>query len=148
MSELDALLATLRSLRTTALDKLAGLSEEEARRSTVPSGTNLAGLIQHLTFVEAKWIEQIVGGRKPSRGRRSMQVDPSESLRTLRANYRAAWETSDKIIREVGDPAAPITYQGKARNLRWAILAVISETAQHAGHADIIREQLDGKTGR
>jgi hypothetical protein len=148
MSELDALLATLRSLRTTALDKLAGLSEEEARHSTVPSGTNLAGLIQHLTFVEAKWIEQIVGGRKPSRGKRSMIVDPSVSLREIRADYRAAWDTSDAIIREVGDPAAPITYQGKTRDLRWAILAVISETAQHAGHADIIREQLDGKTGR
>ncbi len=148
MSELDALLATLHSLRTSALDKLAGLSEEDARRSTVPSGTNVAGLIQHLTFVEAKWIEQIVGGRKPSRGQRSMQVDPSVSLRTLRADYRAAWETSDAIIRELGDPGAPIMYKGKARDLRWAILAVIGETAQHTGHADIIREQLDGKTGR
>jgi hypothetical protein len=148
MSELDALLATLQGLRTSALDKLAGLSEEDARRSTVPSGTNLAGLIQHLTFVEAKWIEQIVAGRKPSRGQRSMLVDASVSLRTLRADYRAAWETSDTIIREVGDPAAPITYKGKTRDLRWAILAVITETAQHAGHADIIREQIDGKTGR
>lgn len=148
MSELDALLATLHSLRTSALDRLAGLSEEDARRSTVPSGTNLAGLVQHLTFVEAKWIEQIVGGRKPSRGKRSMLVDPSVSLRTLRADYRAAWDTSDAIIRELGDPAAPITYQGKTRDLRWAILAVIGETAQHTGHADIIREQLDGKTGR
>ncbi|MFC7625222.1 DinB family protein [Microlunatus sp. GCM10028923] len=148
MSELDALLATLHSLRTSALDRLAGLSEEDARRSTVPSGTNLAGLVQHLTFVEAKWIEQIVGGRKPSRGKRSMLVDPSVSLRALRADYRAAWDTSDAIIRELGDPAAPITYQGKTRDLRWAILAVIGETAQHTGHADIIREQLDGKTGR
>ncbi len=148
MSELDALLATLHSLRTSALDKLAGLSEEDARRSTVPSGTNLAGLIQHLTFVEAKWIEQIVGGRKPSRGRRSMQVDPTVSLRTLRADYRAACEASDVIIREIGDPATPLTYKGKTHDLRWAILAVIGETAQHTGHADIIREQLDGKTGR
>src|SRR6188472_3912521 len=75
--ELDALLSTLSSLRASALGKLSGLSEDDARRSTVPSGTNLAGLIQHLTFVEAKWIEQIVAGRKPSRGKRSMQVDPS-----------------------------------------------------------------------
>ncbi|WP_152365655.1 DinB family protein [Microlunatus speluncae] len=148
MSELDALLATLHGLRTSALDKLAGLSEADARRSTVPSGTNLAGLIQHLTFVEAKWIEQIVAGRKPSRGKRSMQVDPVVSLRALRADYRAACEASDVIIREIGDPTAPLTHNGKTRDLRWAILAVITETAQHTGHADIIREQLDGKTGR
>ncbi len=72
-AELDTLLATLGSLRASVLDKLAGLSEEDARRSTVPSGTNLAGLVQHLTFVESKWFEQIVAGGRASRGKRSMQ---------------------------------------------------------------------------
>jgi Protein of unknown function (DUF664) len=147
-SELDALLATLHSLRASALGKLSGLSEEDARRSTVPSGTNLAGLLQHLTFVESKWIEQIVAGRKQSRGKRSMQVDPATSLTALRTDYRAACDTSDTIIRELGDPDAPVTHNGKTRDLRWAIFAVISETSRHAGHADIIREQIDGKTGR
>jgi Protein of unknown function (DUF664) len=147
-TELDALLATLHSLRASALDKLAGLSEEDARRSTVPSGTNLAGLIQHLTFAESKWFEQIVAGRKQARGKRSMLVDPAVSLTALRADYRAAWNTSDAIIRELGDPAAPVTYKGRTHDLRWAIFAVIGETARHAGHADIIREQIDGRTGR
>ena len=146
--ELDALLSTLASLRASALGKLSGLSEHDARRSTVPSGTNLAGLIQHLTFVEAKWIEQIVAGRKPSRGKRSMQVDPSVSLTMLRADYRAACEASDAVLREIGDPDSPLTYKGVTRDLRWAVFAVINETARHAGHADIIREQLDGRTGR
>jgi hypothetical protein len=146
--EFDALLATLHSLRAGALAKLSGLSEDDARRSTVPSGTNLAGLIQHLTFVEAKWIEQIVAGRKPSRGKRSMQVDPSLSLTALRADYRAACEASDAILREIGDPDAAVTYNGVTHDLRWAIFAVINETARHAGHADIIREQIDGRTGR
>jgi hypothetical protein len=147
-SELDALLATLHSLRSSALGKLGGLSEEDARRSTVPSGTNVAGLIQHLTFVESKWIEQIVAGRKPSRGKRSMQVDRDVSLSALRAEYRAAWEASDAVILEIGNPDAPVTHNGKTHDLRWAIFAVINETARHAGHADIIREQIDGKTGR
>jgi hypothetical protein len=146
--ELDLLLETLDTLRESALKKLGGISEDDARRSTVPSGTNLAGLIQHLTFVESKWFEQIVAGQKPSRGKRSMQVDPSLSLTALRKGYRAACEASDAIVRELGDPNAPVRDNGKTHDLRWAILAVITETARHAGHADIIREQIEGMTGR
>jgi hypothetical protein len=146
--EIDLLLETLDTLRESALKKLGGLSDDDARRSTVPSGTNLAGLIQHLTFVESMWFEQIVAGQKPSRGKRSMRVDRSVSLTALRKDYRAACGASDAIVRELGDPNAPVTDGGKTRDLRWAILAVINETARHAGHADIIREQIDGKTGR
>ena len=147
-NELDALIATLDSLRAGVLEKLTGLSEEDARRSTVPSGTNLAGLVQHLAFVESKWFEQIVAGRKPSRGKRSMQVDASISLSGLRSEYRAACAASNAIAAELGDAAAPVAHPGKGRDLRWAILAVINETSRHAGHADIIREQIDGRTGR
>lgn len=146
--EVEALVAALDDERAGVLKKLVGLSEMDARRTTVPSGTNLAGLLQHLTFVEAKWFESIVGGRSPSRGQRSMDVDPSVSLKTLRADYRAACEASNEIIRSVGDADATVNYNGKKRDLRWAILGVIGETARHAGHADILREQIDGKTGR
>ncbi len=146
--EVDALLAALDDQRAGVLKKLAGLSDADARRSTVPSGTNLAGLLQHLTFVESKWFEGVVAGRVASRGQRSMDVDPSVTLRALRADYRAACEASNEIIRSLGDADAPVTYDGKTRDLRWAILAVIGETARHAGHADILREQIDGKTGR
>ena len=62
--------------------------------------------------------------------------------------YRAAWATSNEIVAAIGDAKAAVTYEGKTRNLRWAMLAVIQETARHAGHADIIREQIDGRTGR
>lgn len=141
-------MATLQVFRKGVLEKLSGLSPDDARRSTVPSGTNVAGLIQHLTFVEGKYFEQIVAGRKPSRGARSMQVSPEVSLSTLRSAYRAACESSDEIMRSLGDAAAPVNHEGTMRDLRWAILAVIGETARHAGHADIIREQVDGKTGR
>ena len=84
MDELEALIAFLDGLRAGVLKKLAGLSEADARRSTVPSGTNVAGLVQHLTFVESKWFEQIVAGGTASRGKRSMDVDPSVSLTALR----------------------------------------------------------------
>jgi hypothetical protein len=146
--ELQQLRATLDGLRAGVLRKLARLGDEDARRSTVPTGTNLAGLVQHLTFVESLWFEEIVAGGKAARGDRSMHVDPSVSLRTLRAQYRAACTVSNEIIAAVGDPDAPVIRNGRQRSLRSVLLGVIEETARHAGHADIIREQIDGQTGR
>jgi uncharacterized damage-inducible protein DinB len=148
VDELETLRSALDGQRAGVLKKLAGLSEEDARRSTVPSGTNVAGLVQHLTFVESLWFEEIVGGGRARRGERSMQVDPSVTLTRLRAEYREACAASDAVISSIGDPDAPVTRNGKRHDLRWAIIGVIQETARHAGHADIIREQLDGKTGR
>jgi hypothetical protein len=145
--EVKQLRDALDGLRSGVLKKLAGLSDEDARRSTVDSGTNLAGLVQHLTFVESKWFEGIVAGRTV-RGDRSMQVDPSVSVGTLRADYRSACATSNEIIAAVGNAEAPVAHNGKTRDLRWVLVAVIEETARHAGHADIIREQIDGQTGR
>jgi hypothetical protein len=128
------LLAQLESFRAGMLKKLTGLSEADARRSTVPSGTNLAGLLQHLTFVETKWFEL-----KPPFGDRSMTVDPAMSLRDLRAQYKQACEASNAV-----------NASGKfdEAKLRRAQHAAVGETARHAGHADIIREQIDGQTGR
>jgi hypothetical protein len=146
--EVEQFRTELDGLRAGVLKKVAGLSIEGARRSTVDSGTNLAGLVQHLTFVESLWFEEVVAGRKAVRGKRTMTVDPSVSLRNLVADYRAACAESNEIIAAVGDADAPVTRNGKTRNLRWALLAVIEETARHAGHADIIREQIDGTTGR
>ncbi|GAA0905487.1 hypothetical protein Vau01_098940 [Virgisporangium aurantiacum] len=146
--EVEQLRAALDGLRAGVLKKLAGLGESDARRSTVGSGTNVAGLVQHLTYVESLWFEEITAGRKATRGQRSMQIDPAVSVRTLRAEYRAACDTSNEIIAAIGDADAPVTRNGTTRNFRWVMLAVIGETSRHAGHADIIREQIDGQTGR
>jgi hypothetical protein len=147
-ADVDQLRAVLDGLRAGVLRKLAGLSGADARRSTVTSGTNLAGLVQHLTFVESMWFEEILAGGKASRGSRSMVVDPSVPLRALRADYRAACAASNEIIDAVADADAPVTRNGRTHSLRGVLLAVIEETARHAGHADIIREQIDGQTGR
>lgn len=148
VGELEDLLVGLDGMRTSVLRKLDGLSESDARRSTVPSGTNLAGLLQHLTHLESLWFEHIVAGGPATRGKRSMEVDASVSLADLRREYRAAWDASNAIATSIGDPEAPVIRAGKTHSLRWAILSVLQETARHAGHADIIREQLDGRTGR
>ena len=77
-----------------------------------------------------------------------MQVASSVSLRRLRADYAAACAASDAIVESIGDPDAPIVFDHKRLQLRDVILTVINETPRHAGHADIIREQIDGRTGR
>ena len=146
-SEVAQLIAALDLVRAGVLKKVAGLSDDDARRSTVPSGTNLAGLLQHLTFVESLWFAEVVGGGT-TKGRRSMQVEPAVSLRELRGAYRAACANSNAIITAIGDADAPVSRNGTVHNLRSVILSVIEETARHAGHADIIREQIDGTVGR
>jgi hypothetical protein len=145
--EVEQLTATLHRLRRSFMKKLAGVSDADARRGAVPSGTSLAGLLQHLAFVESKWFGEIVAGRAP-RGTRSMDVDAGVTMRARRAAYRDACATSDEIIATIGDAEGPVVDEGRTHNLRWALLAVIDETARHAGHADIIREQIDGVTGR
>jgi hypothetical protein len=105
-------------------------------------------LIQHLTFVESLWFEEIVAGGTAHRGQRSMHVDSAVSLKTLRADYRVACQASNDVIAACGDANMPVTRSGKTHDLRGAILCVIEETARHAGHADMLREQIDGKSGR
>jgi hypothetical protein len=85
-----------------------------------------------LTFVESLWLEEIVAGRRGARADKSMNVDPAVSLRTLRTEYRAARTASNEIIVALGDPEAPVTRNGNQRDLRWALLAVIQESARHA----------------
>jgi hypothetical protein len=112
-SELEELRRALDGMRASVLRKLTGLSDADARRSTVPSGTNLAGLVQHLTYVESLWFEEIVSGRSARRGKRSMQVDQAISVATLRSEYRTACAASNAIISSIGDADAPVTRAGK-----------------------------------
>ena len=147
--ELEALVAALEAQRDGVLKKLAGLSEDDARRSTVPSGTNLAGLLQHLTFVEAKWFEEVAAGRQANPGAplhgcgprsvasRSQGRLPS-GLRHEQRDHQRAGGRRRSCHAARGAPAISAS----------VMLVVIAETARHAGHADIIREQIDGQTGR
>ena len=147
-SEVEVFIELLDAVRDSVLKKLAGLSEEEARRVLVPSDTNLAGIVQHLAFVEAKWFEQGVAGRKPSRGQRSMTVDRSKTLADLRADYRAACASSNDILRTIDNLERTVRVGSTEQTVRSIICSVLIETARHCGHADIIREQIDGQTGR
>ncbi|WP_342212962.1 DUF664 domain-containing protein [Nocardia wallacei] len=99
-SEVEQLRAVLEGLRASILKKLAGLDEESARRSTVGSRTNLAGLVQHLTFVESKWFEEIVAGphktlleslqrQAAPRGSRPSRMHPKAQAHQGRCGHQA-----------------------------------------------------------
>lgn len=79
-----------------------------------------------------------------------MTVPGDREAADVLRDYRAAIEDSDRAIRALGDPEAcfAVPVDGNRHTLRWAMAHMTSETARHAGHADILREQLDGTTGR
>jgi hypothetical protein len=147
--ELDTSMAFLTFARDCLLKKLDGLDDEQVRRRLVPSGTTLLGLVRHLTECELFWFDHhLVGGDEDSF---PLSPDP-EALSTAQivAEYRAAIAHSDVNLRGVADPSAPMArlVDGAPLSMRWVLTHMTSETARHAGHADILREQIDGVTGR
>ena len=149
--ELDTALAFLSFARHCVLKKADGLSDEQVRRALVDSGTSILGLVQHLAEAERYWFGHHVAGAAWSADQEyGMAVPADRSVDEVLRGYREAIEDSDRAIRAVGDPhgrlAVPV--EGTRHTLRWVMAHMTSETARHAGHADILREQLDGTTGR
>lgn len=127
---------------------LDGLTEEQARRSLVPSRTTLLGLVKHATFVERVWFGE--GIRLLTRAEMGIPATPDESfvltdadtIETVRAGYRAACTDSREAV--VGMTLDDLV-RGNRRGplpLRWVYLHLLRELAQHGGHADILREQI------
>jgi uncharacterized damage-inducible protein DinB len=149
--ELDTALAFLQFARESVMKKLDGLGEDAVRRPMVPSGTSLLGLVRHLTDGEHFWFGfQLTGVGEEPDWDAHMHAEPGRPVADVVADYRAAAAESDATIRRIADPVAlsirPV--DGEPKSLRWTIAHMTSETARHAGHADILREQLDGATGR
>jgi hypothetical protein len=150
-SELDTALAFLNFNRESVLKKTEGLDDEQLRRVLVGTGTNLLGLVQHLTHAERSWFGYHLTGAKAVRGAGSdMRVPCARTTQEVLDDYRAAIADSDAAIRTIGDPEAYLArvVGGKRTKMRWVIAHMTSETARHAGRADILREQIDGTTGR
>jgi hypothetical protein len=152
--ELDTALAFLRFARECLLKKLDGLTDEQVRRVLVPSGTNLLGLVQHSIVGERYWFRHHLLGEYDDMAEDDwdFEMDVAAEVHTEQviADYRRAAESSDDAITSVGDPEAPMARPigGDRLSLRWVLAHMTSETARHAGHADILREQIDGATGR
>ncbi|MEA2460594.1 MAG: hypothetical protein QOH90_771 [Actinomycetota bacterium] len=154
--ERTTLAAFLDFYRDAMKAKVRGLSEEHARRRLVPSATTLAGLIKHLTRVEVSWFqhrlsqipaEELAALRWIDEPDGDFQVGPNETVDALIADYDRQCELSrEAASRFELDHVVPHTVLGEV-SMRWIYLHMIEETARHVGHADILREQIDGSTG-
>src|SRR3984885_8234559 len=127
---------------------LDGLTEEQARRSLVPSRTTLLGLVKHATFVERVWFDESITCR--SRSQIGIPATPDESFildddDTIASIQRAHLEACEWSRRTTSSLKLDDMVLGNRRGplpLRWVYLHVLRELAQHCGHADILREQL------
>jgi uncharacterized damage-inducible protein DinB len=140
--------------RTTLLNVCAGLSAEQlATRAIPPSALSLLGLVRHLTKVERIWLRQRVAGQNvaalyggPGNDTDFQEIDAARAELEVQ-QLRQEWSLADEAVASV-----PFTYEinvrGDAMSLRMIYVHVIGEYARHNGHADLLREVLDGVTGR
>jgi len=137
--------------------KCEGLSEEDARRAPLPSSPvmTMAGLVRHLRWVEHCWFEVLFLDRPTTDNPQFSEIDDAEwttegfTLAGLLEDYRRQCAVSDEIVAKhaLEDVGQNRDFGSGRANLRWILLHMIEETARHAGHADTVRELLDGSTG-
>ena len=137
------------------------LTDEQARTRTTASELTLGGLIKHVTEVEDRWARFIVSGPSAmsdqndaaawERHAQTFRMGPDETLAGLLARYDEVAARTDELVRSLPDldqsqplPEAPWFEPGVRWSARRVLLHIIAETAQHAGHADILRESIDG----
>lgn len=157
--ERELLLAFLRFHRETLLWKAEGLGADGLRERSTPSTMTLAGLLKHCAIVETWWLHQVFAGRPTPEPFASADWDTDETWDwtsalsddpdELRRLYRDAIARSEAIIAEadLDDVAQGSSGFAGKPTLRWILMHVTTETARHAGHADLIREAVDGATG-
>ncbi|MFJ4839366.1 DinB family protein [Streptomyces sp. NPDC088746] len=154
----DNLCGRLRRDRKALLWKLDGLSEYDARRPLTATGTNLLGLVKHVATVEARYFGEVFDRPFPEPLPRWQDSDGSDLWATedetrdqIIGFYQRTWDHSNATINEL-----PIDAPGHVpwwpepyadTNLFAVLVHVLGETIRHAGHADILREGLDGRTG-
>jgi uncharacterized damage-inducible protein DinB len=150
----------LRSAREALLWKLDGLSDYDVRRPMTPTGTNLLGLVKHLAGVELGYFGDTFG--RPSAESSiwsAAEADPNadmwataeESRDQIVGLYRRVWAHSDGTIDTLGlDTVGRVPWWPAGQNevsLHRVLIHMIAETNRHAGHADIVREMIDGAAG-
>lgn len=146
-TEAEVLRGFLDYLRTSIAGKVDGAPEPQVRTAGVPSGTNLLGLVNHLTFVERSTFL----GEEVTDWQATFRAAPEDSAAAVVARYRETVERANRVLDGCADLGAPVPRARRGRpapSVRWALTHMIEETGRHAGHADILRELIDGGTGR
>jgi len=153
--------ASLQASRATLMSRLDGLSDYDLRRPVTPTGTNLLGLVKHLAGLEYGYLGESLGRPAPETmawiedgsiwDGADMWAGPGESRAYLTGLYQRACAHADQAIAEL-DLAAPASvphWPASRRDTTLGVLLIrmVAETAQHAGHADIVRETIDGAAG-
>jgi hypothetical protein len=145
--ERETLHALLQYQRDSLTRKITGTGEAEARRPAVGSGTTLLWLVKHMTRAEIVWVAVRFAGQDVPVPDDAVQA--GDTIPGVVSGYRAAWEQTDSITRaaRLDEPCQGLSGESPV-NLRWVLMHLLEETARHAGHADILRELIDGTTGR
>ena len=163
MDEKEYLHRQLRGIRDVMLWKLEGLSDADIRRPMTRSGTNLLGLVKHLTGGEISYLGEAFGRPatdvrlpwwEPENAQKTIETSgdmyaaPGESTEYIVDLYRRACAHSDQTIAELDlDDIGTVPHSREKITLRQALVGRISEAHRHAGHADIVRELIDGSIG-
>ena len=129
------------------MDKVRDAPEPQVRTAGVPSGTNCLGLINHLAHVERFTFL----GEQVDDWQRTFHADPADTIESLIADYEDAVARANTVIDGCDDLSSATWRPAGAKktpSMRWALTHMIEETARHAGHLDILRELIDGATGR
>jgi hypothetical protein len=148
--ERDALLTFLAQQRDALRASVLGLTDEQARATPTVSSLSLGGLVKHCARGERRWVIAGIAGEKlpglwpPEDWVADFRMEPEETLAGLLDYYAATAERTEQIVTGIGDLGEP-TVLDKDHSVRWVLQTLIKEIARHAGHADIIREALDGQ---
>ncbi len=153
--EREGLLAYLAQQRYILRLAAYGLTDDQARTRSTASTLSVGGLIKHVTQVERSWVDVILQRERPADEQGytdGFQLGPDETLAAALADYERCAEETEQAIATVADLGQPVPVPDApwfprdvtAWSVRWVLLHLIEETARHAGHADIVRECLDG----
>ncbi len=154
--EVDLLNGFLDWYRAVVENKVADLSLEDASRVMTPTGLSPLGIVKHLAYVEKSWFkarfaaeEEKVSADGDGDADADFRIEPDETVASVIDFYRESADASRRIaagaaLDELSKSTSP--HYGVV-SLRWILVHMLEETARHAGHLDLMREQIDGKTG-
>ncbi len=154
--EREGLMAYLEQQRHVLRVAAYGLTDEQARATPTVSALSVGGLIKHCASVERAWMDDVLMRKRSGAEdeyESGFRLEPGETVADILALHRQAARETDEIVAGIADLGRPVPVPRdapwfpqdvEAWSVRWVLLHLIEETARHAGHADIVREAIDG----